>query len=183
MAIKIKIEKPTGTTEAPAPQVVEASVELKARRSLSGDIMIFDHRDIDIVLMTEKKKVVAFAKEFFGEHVYEAQDRLFKFLARKGIISQESVQGGNIFYSMEASIQETKDYDIVQNTLFTIGKFIDTEKPIMAYDQAFEDEEEKRLSEPPPGEYTEFDPELHAAEKGSIKPKMQPYGVSSFYRI
>jgi hypothetical protein len=36
---------------------------MHARKNLNGDIMIFDHNNIDIVLMPEKKKVVAFAKE------------------------------------------------------------------------------------------------------------------------
>ena len=33
---------------------LDPKIELKARRTLSGDIMIFDHEDIDIVLMLEK---------------------------------------------------------------------------------------------------------------------------------
>lgn len=31
--------------------------ELTARENLSGDLMIYDHKDIDIVLMQEKKKL------------------------------------------------------------------------------------------------------------------------------
>ena len=41
---------------------LDPRIELKARRTLSGDIMILDHEDIDIVLMLEKKKCVTFPK-------------------------------------------------------------------------------------------------------------------------
>ena len=37
-------------------------LELDARKSLAGDIMIFDHGDIDIVLSPTTKKVVAFPR-------------------------------------------------------------------------------------------------------------------------
>ena len=36
---------------------------LNARRALDNSVMIFDHKEIDIVLMPNKNKVVAFAKD------------------------------------------------------------------------------------------------------------------------
>ena len=47
--------------------------DLTARENLSGDIMIYDHKDIDIVLMKEKKKIVAFAKDILTDNVYGAE--------------------------------------------------------------------------------------------------------------
>ncbi len=43
--------------------------ELNARESLDGNLMIYDHKDIDIVLMQEQKKYVAFAKDMLTESV------------------------------------------------------------------------------------------------------------------
>ena len=37
--------------------------KLNMRKALNGDLMIFDHADIDIVVMLESKKIVAFAKD------------------------------------------------------------------------------------------------------------------------
>ena len=34
-----------------------ASFKLNARSTMNGDIMIFDHNDIDIMILSEKKKV------------------------------------------------------------------------------------------------------------------------------
>ena len=58
--------------------------------------MIFDHADIDIIVMKEKQKVVAFPKDIMSEVVYGAQDRLFKFLTQKGLVRMDSIVGGSV---------------------------------------------------------------------------------------
>ena len=114
MAINIIIgEKEPPITVVIKKNKVEETIQLKAKKSLGGDIMIYDHNDIDIVIMPKKKKILTFAKEYYGDHVYEAQSRLFKFLTKRGIINYDSVQGGNLFSSMEAKIQESKMYNIL----------------------------------------------------------------------
>ena len=59
MPISLKI------AEGDTPVVV--NLELKARKTLDGNIMIFDHQEIDIVLMPQKNKIVTFAKDDFSE--------------------------------------------------------------------------------------------------------------------
>ena len=157
--------------------------KLNFKKAINGDIMIFDHKDIDIVMMPEKNKVVAFPKESMGAHVYEVQNRLFKFLFNKGVIILDSVQGGNVFSSMEAKLAESKDYNVVQTTLLTIGKFIEDEKPLYEFEKAFEEEEERRLLEPGPEDSTEFDPEkYHSDEKGSMR-DTKAFGIANIYRL
>ena len=56
------------------------TLEINLRKSLDGDLMIFDHGDIDIVLSTSNNKVIAFPKEVISDYVYGAQNRLFTFL-------------------------------------------------------------------------------------------------------
>ena len=192
MAIRINVgeKEPTvapegitvhvGEQQAPEPTL---QVSLQARKTLDGHIMIFDHKDIDIVVMPAKNKIVAFPKKSMGSHVYEVQDRLFKFLFKKGVIVLDSIQGGNVFSSMEASLAESEDYNQVQMTLLTVGKFIEDEKPLYEFEKAFEEEEEKRLLEPDPEESTEFDPEkYHDQEKGSTRDQ-KAYGISNIYRM
>ena len=41
--------------------------KLNLRRALNGDLMIFDHADIDIIILLEKKKIVAFAKDMMSD--------------------------------------------------------------------------------------------------------------------
>ena len=56
------------TIDPPVPPVPQISLQL--RKSLDCDFMIFDHMDIDIVVMPEKKKVLALAKETYSDEVY-----------------------------------------------------------------------------------------------------------------
>ena len=61
------------------------NLELQARKSLDGNILIFDHKEIDIVIMPLKRKIVTFAKSEINDSVYEVQNRFFNFLKRKGL--------------------------------------------------------------------------------------------------
>tara|TARA_B100000287_G_scaffold425331_1_gene471452 strand:- start:3425 stop:4006 length:582 start_codon:yes stop_codon:yes gene_type:complete len=187
MAIKIKVGKQQEQDKLPEqeqPKKTTTTIKLNARRTLDGNVIIFDHRDIDIVLMPEKRKIVAFAKQVFGDEVYNAQDRLFAFLRKKGVIEFDSIQGGNIYSSMEAKIAESKDYNSTQIALFTINKFMEKERPYFEFEKAFDAEEERRLAEPGPEDSTEYDPErYHSTDKGSIRPGIRPFGIANIYRL
>ena len=97
MAIKINITKPGGeesTIDSNVGVDIKPSVginitnsrlkdhvfELTVRETLNGDLMIYDHKDIDIVLMQEKKKIVAFAKDFMS------RGSAFHFSCKSGFI-------------------------------------------------------------------------------------------------
>ena len=187
MAITIKVGKQQEQDKLPEqeqPKKTTTTIKLNARRTLDGYVIIFDHRDIDIVLMPEKRKIVAFAKQVFGDEVYNAQDRLFAFLRKKGVIEFDSIQGGNIYSSMEAKIAESKDYNSTQVALFTINKFMEKERPYFEFEKAFDAEEERRLAEPGPEDSTEYDPErYHSTDKGSIRPGIRPFGIANIYRL
>ena len=84
---------------------VLASFTLKAKKTLDGNIIIFDHKDIDIIVRPEKKKIVTFKKDdVTGDVAYGASDRMFKHLANRGFISIETVHGGSTVDSFEATI-------------------------------------------------------------------------------
>ena len=100
MAINIKI----GSDK----EEKKIDVELNIRKTLDGDLMIFDHADIDIVIMLEKKKILTLPKELITDQVYGAQNRLFSYLRKKGIINFDSIQGGNVYGSLEAGMLESK---------------------------------------------------------------------------
>ena len=171
--VKVTIKKKEDAHEA----------SFKVRKSVEGNLMIFDHRDIDIVIMPKQAKVVAFPKNEMGSHVYDAEDRLFKFLHKMGVIKYGTVQGGAVYNSMQADIPRTSEYDALSYVLIALEKFLDDEKPHFAYEQEFYDEYEKRLTEPEEDDSTDFDPKRQAAEKGSLRPGSQPYGLSAIYRL
>lgn len=164
-----------------APPKSKIQLDLNIRKTLDGNLMILDHKDIDIVVFPKKSKVIAFAKEIMGDHVYDSQDRFFKFLTNKGVIDRESIQGGNIYSSMEATIPSSEQYNMVENIVMSIGKFIEEERPYYEYERALEDEMEKRLAEPSPENSTEFDPRRHSDRKGSMS--RARVGISAVYRM
>lgn len=144
------------------------SMKLKARRTLDGNILITEHSEMDIVIMPEKMKIVAFVRDSYEDTVYEAQNRLFKYLFKKGLISADSVHGGNVYGSMEAKMVPAQSpVAIDEMAVLVVGKFIEAEKPSQEYQKAMEDERIEDLTEPDEVERTELGKIPHAAEKGS----------------
>lgn len=187
MAITLKIGDAAKQQEAPQEEVKkdpQATVSMNIRKSLDGNFMIFDHPEIDIAVLPETKKIITFAKEKHGKHVYEAQDRLFSFLRKKGVIELGSVQGGNVYNSLEAVIPESKvkGVDATQSVLYNISKFLEEEKPYYEYIKAYHDQLEGDLVDPDAEHSTELGEVPQEETKGSIFPGMAPYGLYYEYR-
>tara|TARA_R100000030_G_scaffold98170_1_gene87827 strand:- start:1302 stop:1910 length:609 start_codon:yes stop_codon:yes gene_type:complete len=145
--------------------------ELTARENLSGDLMIYDHKDIDIVLMQEKKKIVAFAKDILTDTVYGAESRLFEYLRRRGIVAYDSIQGGNIYGSMEAKIIDSKKYDSVRSALVQIAEWFKEEGPMIEEMEQHDEMMDDELLNPDDDKATELGEVPHEEEKGSILQK------------
>jgi|TARA_B100000287_G_scaffold144547_1_gene136404 hypothetical protein len=175
MPVKVTI----GTKEEPRT----ITLELNARKSMAGDIMIFDHADIDIVLVLKEGKVLTFPKDIMSEVVYGAQNRLFTFLRTKGLIKYESIQGGNIYGSMEALIQESESFNPVDMTLINVSKWIGSERPYFEYVDSYEDMDAERMLNPDNLDSTELGEVPHEEEKGSIRPgwMRDPYSLNYLY--
>ena len=178
MAITINIVK----DEKP-PQ---AQMELNIRTTLGGHIMILDHDDIDIVLLPEENKIVAFPKDAMSDVIYGTQDRLFYFLEKKGLIEYGSVRSGNVYGSMEAVIATPLDEGVsaLQSAVYSVGKFIEEEKPYFMTMKAYEEKEEQAMLNPDDEDSTELGEVPHQAEKGSLRPGWirGPYGMTTHYR-
>ena len=160
---------------------VLASFSLKAKKTLDGNIIIFDHKDIDIVVKPEKNKVVTFKKDEVNSDVaYGASDRLFKYLSSKGIISLETVQGGQILHSFESTILKSNIEIPIKMTLLTISKWIESERPYFEYTEEYEDLIDNRYTRPDDEESTELGEVPQDKQKGSIVPGYyrSPYWMS-----
>jgi len=145
--------------------------ELTARENLSGDLMIYDHKDIDIILMQEKKKIVAFAKDLLTDSVYGAESRLFEHLRKHGIVAYDSIQGGNIYGSMEAKIIDSKKYDSVKSALVEIANWFKEEGPMIEEMEQHDEMMDDELLNPDDDKTTELGEVPHEEEKGSILQK------------
>lgn len=163
--------KPTVSVDITNNKMNTYVFELNIREALDGNLMIYDHKDIDIVLMQEKKKIVAFAKDMLTDNVYGAESRLFEFLRKKGIVAYDSIQGGNIYGSMEAKILDSKKYNSVKAALLNIAEWFKEEKPMMDYIDSHDDLMDDALLNPDEEHATELGEVPHEEEKGSILQK------------
>lgn len=162
---------------------LDPRVELKIRRTLSGDLLILDHEDIDIVLVAEKNKCITFPKDSMSDRVYASQDRMFRLLAKRGIISQASIRGGNVFGAMEAEIQESAipGIDEEQAFLYTVYEYITGEQPYFKTADDFDDARIQTLLNPADEDSTELGDVAHDPAKGSDA--SVPYGFMYNYSL
>ena len=168
MAIEIDVETAEEKIDKGSGENT-VTFSMNARRSLDGNIMIFDHIDIDIVYSPTTKKVVTFAKDMLSDVVYAAQNRMFEHLVRTGVIIPDSVRGGNVYGSLEGQVPEpTEGIDATQAVIMSLGKFLEEEKPYFMYEKAYKDMEVASLTDPDADETTELGKVPQAAKKGSI---------------
>ena len=165
---------------------IAAKVNLKARKTMDGNILIIDHPEIDIVLSPAKNKVVALSKSQYGDHVYATQSRLFEHLTRAGVVDASSVHGGNVFGSLEGKLltpMEPKKTDPIQMSLYTVVGFLLEEKPHYLAAQEYRIEFEKELLDPSEKDSTELGEIPQKDKKGSLDSRVRPYGYQYLYSI
>lgn len=167
MAITITV----GNDDAEKPQI-QRRINLDVRKTLDGQIIVRDHKEIDVVIDPNEGTVSAFPKEDLHDDVYAAQDRLFDFLTKKGVIKRETIAAGNVFASMQGEIPQSvvEGVDATQVTLLSIANWIEDERPTMEMQQEMEQSWIEKLTEPEDAESTELGEVPHEAEKGTIDP-------------
>lgn len=160
-------------------------IKLRARRTLNGNIMIFDHEDMDIVLSTESRKCVVFPKDQMSDKVYDAQDRMFKYLIKRGIVEHSSVRGGNVHGSMEAMVLESgiPGVDAIQAALYSISEYLNKERPFFKSASEFDDDRLDHLLRPSAEDSTELGDVPQEPQKGSLHPGIRPYGFMYNYSL
>jgi hypothetical protein len=179
MAITIKIGSKTNE------KLVK--LELDLRKSMSGDLMIFDHADVDIVLSPSKNKVIVFPKEGMTDLVYGAQNRLFSFLRKKGLVIPESIQAGAFFGSIEGMLEESIDQEATtpKMTLINISNFIDEERPYFENTEAIISMTDDELIRPDKEDSTELGEVPQQSSQGSIRKGYirDPYSLNYLYTL
>lgn len=141
--------------------------ELILRSSLNGDLMILDHKDIDIIIKQKDGKVITFAKEMMSDMSYGAGSRLMEYLRHEGVIEYDSIQGGNIHGSIESKIQEGSKR--IPITLFKVYEWMKKEKPAFESREEYDEEMEEHMLDPDNEYSTELGQVPQRAQKGSIR--------------
>jgi hypothetical protein len=179
MAIIIKVGK-----EANAKKI---RLELDLRKSMSGDLMIFDHGDIDIVLSPSKNKVIVFPKDTMTDLVYGAQNRLFTHLHKQGIVIGESIQAGAFYGSLEGTLEEStlEEASSAKMALINISNFIDEERPYFEQTEAIISMADDELLHPDKADATELGEVPHQTKQGSMQKGFvrDPYSIGYMYTV
>jgi len=167
--IKIKIGGP------------HATVELQARKALDGSLLIMDHQKIDIAIVPASMKVATFPKTTATEDVYDFQNRLLELLADRGIVDRASIQGGNVFRSLEGTIFESEDPNSLQALTYVIAEFIEVEAEHERVADQYEKDLEDMFVHPDDRDSTEYGEVPQHAEKGSMRPGYYYYPLRNRY--
>jgi len=175
--VRVKAEPPSVKINIKDP----IRVYLQIRRSVGGNYMIFDHPLFDVVIQPKTNKIVTFSKRTVSTDPYPSQDKFFDYLMRKGMIEGDSVQGGNVFGSLEATYPVNDDVDTIEALLLVIYYFMKDEVADVKAALMYADEIEDSYTEPDEEDSTELGEVPHKEKKGSIDPGYKPYGL--IYRL
>jgi len=146
----------------------EVNFKLMTRSAINGDIMILDHKDIDIVLKQGEGRILTFAKETLSDYTYGAEARLLEFMRSKGVLEYDSIQGGNIYGSLEGQLMKSEEVEVSKVALKVISEWMTTEESYIKGSTAYDDMSDDHLLSPD-GEYSTELGEVPAEEqKGSI---------------
>ena len=111
---------------------------------------------------------------------------MFDYLAKKGVVKRETVEGANVYGAMQATLEEppSEEQDAINVAVLNVTKFMEEEAPRFMYQRMADEQEEERMTDPDGEESTELGEVPHKREKGSIRPGIyrNAYMHNRFYR-
>ena len=170
MTIKIKIKR--------QKEREKVTKRIPVKKSIDGNLMFLTHPHINISVNVNKGTVLTFAKDGnYTDDAYAAMKRLLNYLAESGLVAFDSIQGGNIYASLQATFLKPKDEDrsLVQLITYHVGEFLDKED-LEVYDEYYADEFEEYLLDPDEEDSTELGEVPQEEKKGVLNknPKITP---------
>ena len=157
---------------------------LDMKKSLGGHLMIFNHKDINVVVKLKERKIVAYSKGNFSDVVYNTQNRFFNYLMEHGFVEPETVRGSNVFGSLLAEYPENKDIKNISDVvLYNIALFMLEENDYMETVRKMETEREEELLHPSDKDSTDLGDVPQETSKGSMRPYYPgySYGLAGIY--
>jgi hypothetical protein len=167
MPIKITLNSATSETLDEKP--IQASVGLKISKTLDGNLLVNDHKYMDILVMPDENRVVTIPKPEADRDVYPYQKHLMYSLFKGGITDALMPTGGPVFGMVETTYPAQSGVNPLEAVLLQISEFLKRtsadEEVADEYDKNIED----NFTEPPPDETTEY---------GSIPPYQDTPGAN-----
>jgi hypothetical protein len=157
MPLKIKIDSPPASTPPATEEKkpVQASITLSISRTLGGNLLINDHKYLDIVVSPTENKISTMPKPYVERDVFDYQKDLMYDLFKGGVTNYPP-QGGIAFGIVETTYPDTEEVDSLQSVLYRIHEYvgrINAEDDIAEeYDQHIED----RFTDPTDKDSTKY---------------------------
>jgi len=176
------VEPKPSSIEVEVADIPTQTIKLDIRRTLDNNYIIHDHPLFDIVVNPDKNKIVTFAKKFIKTEAYPHQDSFFDYLKKRGVILADTVKGGNIFGSIEATYPANKKVDVIKVILLNIFTFFLKELPRLQNVLDYDYDVQQSLVNPDAEDSTEYGEIPQQKKKGTMDPfYTQYYGL--LYRI
>lgn len=156
-------------------------VVLDIKKTISGNIIINDSPDYEIMINPKNRKVITFPKGTFSDGNENDQLAFFNFLRRQSAIKHDSVQGGYVFGSYDALYPEGEEENSLNYLLYCISEFFKVKLPELKKKQDYLEKRKQFIYEPDDENSTDLGDVPHEERKGSIHHDLrQNYSYSYF---
>ncbi len=137
---------------------IQATISLIAKETLNGDIMIYDHPEMNIILSPGKKVVTLLPKTQYSDKVFNTQKRFIDYLIAKGVAEPKSIRSGSAFYTLECQLFDSKNKNISPTDVFLYltATFMKDEEPFYNAVNYYDTEVDKMFLEPSEEDTTEL---------------------------
>ncbi len=163
-------DRPAGDINLVLKDKNSKKIFLAIRKTLDGNLLVQEHHSMYIVIMPDKGKIITFPKEEYNDECYADQDDLYKFLTSSGVIKNDSVNGSNIYGSLEATFPTEKigEEEPIEVIMLNIHNFLQKYKIKHSINKKYVDDLENQLLEPNEEESTDLGEVPEEEFKGSI---------------
>ena len=155
----IKIKLPPAITNPKTEEVekeTQATITLKIKKTLDGNLLIDDHEHMDIVVVSSTNKVMTIPKPYAEKEAYSYQKEFMYEMFKGGVLVLDSTQGGAKFGVLEASYPNESDVSTLQSLLFRIDKYIKETSSSEVLADEYEQNIEDRFTDPNEEDSTEY---------------------------
>jgi|TARA_R110002012_G_scaffold142656_2_gene300743 hypothetical protein len=122
---------------------IQASITLQVKKTLDGNLLINDHKYLDIVISPKENKIITIPKPNVEKDVYDYQKDLMYDLFKGGVTDASAPRGGPVFGMVETTYPAEGDVDTLQAVMYRISEYIkqiaDAEQVSEEYDENIED--------------------------------------------
>jgi len=151
MTIKIKLPPEVTSPRQEKQEEQEkpqATISLKIKKTLDGNLLIDDHEHMDIVIIPSLGKVLTMPKPYAERESYPYQKEFMYEMFKGGVLVGNSTQGGAKFGVVEAAYPKEGDVNTLQSLLFRIDKYLKETNANEVFADEYDENIEDRFTDP-----------------------------------